>query len=164
MSPSSKYVPLPDSERDAVADAKVIGDVDPQESFEITVQLRPKAGEDKAALLKQLESQPLAQRQYPSRDDFAQKFGADPADVTKVEAYAHSKGLDVVRSDPASRTVTLQGTAQALTTAFPAQLKQYESSTGRFRGRTGPVQIPEELQGIVEGIFGFDNREQAKAH
>ena len=162
--PSSKFVPLPDSEREPVAGAKMTGDVDPDETFDITVEVRGRAAQDKEALLKQMESQPPSERHYLSREEFAQKFGADPADLEKVAAYAKEHGITVVESNSSARTVTLRGTAQALTTAFPTELKQYESPAGRFRARTGAVQIPQQLQGIVEGIFGFDNRPQAKAH
>jgi len=35
---------------------------------------------------------------------------------------------------------------------------------GEYRGRTGAVRMPAELKGIVEGVFGLDNRPQAKPH
>lgn len=165
MSANRNLVPLPGSERPPVTGAKMVGDVDPNETFEITVKVRPRsatAGE-KDALLKQMESQSPGQREYLTREQFAEKFGADPADFEKVAQYAREHGLTVGSENPASRTITLRGTAKALTDAFPTDVKLYEGPTGRFRGRTGPVQIPEELQGIVEGIFGFDNRPQAEA-
>jgi kumamolisin len=34
----------------------------------------------------------------------------------------------------------------------------------RYRGRTGTVQIPSQLAGIVVGVFGLDNRPFAKPH
>ncbi len=166
MSTVHKLVPLPESARPAVTDAKIVGDVDPNEIFEITVKVRPRhaTSEEKNALLKQIESQPPGKREYLSREEFADRFGADPADLERVEQYARGNHLTVVATNPAARTLTLRGTAHELTTAFPTELKQYESSsTGQFRGRVGAVQIPEELQGIIEGIFGFDNRPQAEA-
>jgi kumamolisin len=48
--------------------------------------------------------------------------------------------------------------------AFGVDLKEYEHSTGRYRGRTGSVQLPAELHDVVEGVFGLDNRPQAKPH
>ncbi len=161
MCADKKHVPLAGSEREPVPGTRVIGDVDPSQTFEITVRVRPRSEEDKAALLKKMDSQPPAERQYLSRDEFANKFGADPADLEKVINYAHENDLTIVKSSAPERTVVLRGTAQALTKAFPVALKQYDSPAGGYRGRTGPVQVPEELQGIVEGVFGFDNRPQA---
>jgi len=48
--------------------------------------------------------------------------------------------------------------------AFGVELKEYEHPNGRYRGRTGPVHLPAELQNVVEGVFGLDNRPQAKPH
>jgi kumamolisin len=164
MPSSQKYVPIAESAREPVAGAKLVGEVDPNETFEITVKVRPRSGEDKEALLKQMESQPPDDRHYLSREEFARKFGADPADLEKVAEYAREHGLTVVGTNPAARTIVLRGAALALTQAFPTELKQYDSPEGRFRGRAGAVHVPQELQGIVEGVFGFDNRPQAKAH
>lgn len=158
MPPPRKFVRLPDSQRQPVADSRIVDEVNPSETFEITVRVRP-TSKDKAALLKELET---GEQHYLSREQFAQKFGANPCDLEKVTDYAHENGLTVVNADAAQRTVVLRGTAKALTAAFPTELKQYDSPAGRFRGRTGEVQVPEELSGIVEGIFGFDNRPQAK--
>src|SRR5207237_10498324 len=41
-------------------------------------------------------------------------------------------------------------------------LQIWEHSGGRYRGRTGPVHIPSSLRGIVEAVFGFDNRVMGK--
>lgn len=41
---------------------------------------------------------------------------------------------------------------------------QYEHPGGSYRGRTGQIYIPTELKDIVEGVFGLDNRQQARPH
>jgi kumamolisin len=48
--------------------------------------------------------------------------------------------------------------------AFGVELKQYDHPNGTYRGRTGPVHIPQELRDVIEGVFGLDNRPQAKPH
>jgi kumamolisin len=40
----------------------------------------------------------------------------------------------------------------------------FTSAHGPYRGRVGPVYIPAEIADAVEGVFGFDNRVQAKPH
>src|SRR5262249_25483670 len=35
---------------------------------------------------------------------------------------------------------------------------------GLYRGRHGPVHVPLILDGVVEGVFGLDNRPKAKPH
>ena len=102
------------------------------------------------------------ERQYLTREEFAARYGADPADVAKVEAFAHQHNLTVVEASLARRTVVLSGTIAALSDAFEVRLANYEHPEGTFRGRTGPVMIPSELAGVVQGVFGFDNRRQAR--
>ena len=48
--------------------------------------------------------------------------------------------------------------------AFDVELKRYEHPGGSYRGRTGPVHVPAEIADIVQGVFGLDDRPQAKAH
>ncbi len=44
-------------------------------------------------------------------------------------------------------------------------LQEYDHPHGgTFRGRTGDILIPAELQGVIVGVFGLDNRPQASAH
>src|SRR5262249_11167175 len=73
-------------------------------------------------------------------------------------------GLTVVRSDAARRSVVLAGTAGAFSQAFQVDLHCYEHGHGKYRGRTGTVQIPVELKSIVSAVMGLDNRPQATPH
>jgi kumamolisin len=60
--------------------------------------------------------------------------------------------------------VVLSGTIAALSEAFGVSLENYEHPEGAFRGRTGPIYLPADLAQIVQGVFGFDNRPQARPH
>jgi kumamolisin len=42
-------------------------------------------------------------------------------------------------------------------------MKLYSQNNHTFRGRTGALKIPSDLSGIIEGLFGFDQRQQARA-
>lgn len=161
---NKKTVVLAKTHRKPAPNARLIGDVDPKETLEITVRVRPRSSEDRGALMTQMQNQPLEKRKYLTREQLAEQFGADPADLEKVAAYARENGLTVSSMSAARRTIMLKGTVANLVNAFPTELKQYDSPQGKYRGRTQPVQIPEELSGIVEAIFGFDNRRQARAH
>jgi len=48
--------------------------------------------------------------------------------------------------------------------AFGVYLAHYQTPAGMHRGRTGVVTVPEDLAEIIEGVFGLDNRPQAKPH
>ena len=47
--------------------------------------------------------------------------------------------------------------------AFAVDLGNYESPHGNYRGREGAVQMPTEVNEIVEGVFGLDNRRMARS-
>ncbi len=165
MSKYRIHVPLSGSERMPVAGAKVIGAVNPEEQLQVTVVLKPKASrEETQKAIRALASQPLAERKHLTREQFAAERGAQPADIEKVEEFAHEYGLSVVSADAARRAVVLAGTAAAFAQAFQVHLNRYEHNGGTFRGRTGVIQIPSELSEIVSAVMGLDNRPQAKPH
>src|ERR1700758_4562242 len=62
------------------------------------------------------------------------------------------------------RTIKLSGTVQAFNDAFGANLRRYAHASGSYRCRTGALTIPADLDGIIEGVLGLDNRPQAKPH
>jgi kumamolisin len=49
-----------------------------------------------------------------------------------------------------------------MTQAFGAEMKLYSQNNRTFRGRSGTLKIPSDLSGIIEGLFGFDQRQQAR--
>ena len=164
MAEHKNRVALPGSERSARRGSRVVGAPDPNEQIRISVLLRPRKTMQSLASAMELTATSPHQRKYMSREQFAANYGANPDDITKVEAFAHQHNLTVVETSQARRTVVLSGTISALSAAFGVYLANYEHPEGNFRGRTGPIYIPADLTGIVQGVFGFDNRPQARPH
>jgi len=146
-----------------MAGAREVGPANPDERLEVSVRLRSRAGK-KPALGAEALAQPLEQRKLLTRDQLEKQHGADPASIRQIEAFAQAHGLSVVEASAARRTVVLSGTVATMSKAFGVELKQFEHPNGTYRGRTGPVHIPAELQDTIEGVFGLDNRPQAKPH
>lgn len=105
-----------------------------------------------------------AERRYLTREEFAAQYGADPADVSAVERFALDADLIVLEASLARRAIVLEGTLAALSTAFEVQLALFSAGGQTFRGRTGTITIPAALEHIVQGVFGLDERPQARAH
>jgi kumamolisin len=104
-----------------------------------------------------------AQRQSRvSREEFAATFGASEQDLNRVVGFGRQHGLKLVESSAARRTVVLSGTVAQMNRAFGVDLGRYESDKEAYRGREGPVHLPDELADVVEGVFGLDNRRMAK--
>jgi kumamolisin len=158
-------IPLVGSDKQPVADAEEIGDLHPDERIEVSVQLRPRAQQELIAHVESLSTLAPAARQPLSREEFAQRFGADPADIARVEAFARANGLAVVETSPGRRTVVLAGSSRAISSAFGVTLKSFNHPDGgTFRGRQGPIFVPRDLASIVTGVFGLDDRPAAKPH
>jgi len=155
---------IPGSEREPVAGARATGKVMAGERIEVSVLVRPGSGQRDLADSEALVDKAPSQRHYLSRDEFAKQHGAAATDIAKVEDFAKAHGLAVVEANAARRTVVLSGTAAALSEAFGTTLEQFEHDGGTYRGRTGSLSVPANLEGVVEGVFGLDNRPQATPH
>jgi len=155
--------PLKGSERQPLPRAKAVGKADPAERLEVSILLRRRNG---AALTERVKK--LARREdvggHLSRAQFDQQFGADGADIAAVRKFAEAHGLAVVQEHAGRRTVVLSGTVAQFNAAFGVDLQRFEYEGGSYRGRVGAVQLPDELQGVVEAVLGLDDRPAAKPH
>ncbi len=159
--PHHQYKELPGSERKPVAGARHLGPVDANEVVEVSLYLQdPASGALKSNVHQQIRgyTPPL------SREEYASLHSASPADIAKVEQFAQEHGLTVVETHPVARRIVLSGTVQAVSAAFGTQLQRYEVSGKTFRGRTGALHLPAELDGIVVSVLGLDDRPQASTH
>jgi kumamolisin len=154
------WVVVPGTEPPAPG-ADVIGEVEPSTKLEVTVLVRPRQSlQDLEAQLSQAApGAPPAM----SREEFAATYGADPVDLAGVEAFARAHGLEVVESSQARRGISLRGTTAAFSEAFGVKIRRYRDASGRtFRAPDGPIYVPTELAGVVQGVFGFDDRPAAR--
>jgi kumamolisin len=97
--------------------------------------------------------------------DLASNYGADPADVERVRAALTPYGLSVPDSGVslAGRSVLVRGTVRQMEDAFGVKLGVYNSDEqGDFRGRDEAIRVPTDLDGIVTGVFGLDERRVAR--
>jgi kumamolisin len=140
--------------------AKQVGSLDPNETMQVTIILRSRASKQNERAIAEL----VDRGERLSREEYAARYGADPADVEKIEAFASTNGLSVAKVNLAAQSVTLIGTSHAFASAFRVQLARYEHPQGVFRGRTGMISIPSELSGIVQSVHGLDNRPQSTPH
>jgi kumamolisin len=156
---------IPGSERHALEGAKAIGPARPDERIEVTLRLRAKTPVAHALTANGAgdDTHP-GQRKYLTREEFAASHGAEAQDLASVAAFAKANGLAVVESNAARRSVVLSGTTQSMNEAFGVSLQQYEHASGTYRGRTGTLSVPGDLAGVVEGVFGLDDRPAADPH
>ncbi len=159
---ASSFVPLSGSHREQLPDATPVGLVDPQERIELTVVTRRAAslpGDDYGAPARL------------SRSELRERYGSDPADHELVASVltSHEPAIQVVSRDPGSRRLTIAGPAGALARAFGTELSVVSSPGPHgelvtHRYRSGSLQIPAELDGVIVAVLGFDTRPQARPH
>ncbi|MFH5877487.1 protease pro-enzyme activation domain-containing protein [Arthrobacter sp. NA-172] len=152
-----RRVPLPGSERAPAPGVRdVLGPVDPSRPIEVTVILRRQ---------EEMAEVPSAAL---SRDELASRYGASAADLELAVRTFAGLGLDVVESDAASRRIRLAGSVGQLSSVFGTSLDELTSHSPdgaavTHRHRTGGLQIPAVLDGVVVAVLGLDDRPQARA-
>jgi kumamolisin len=160
--PSVAMVPLPGSHRSELPTATPSGAVDENETLELTVITRRAASLPRTA-----DGAPVRL----TRTELRERYGSDPADhalVTRV-LTGLDPAISVTSSDPGARRMTVTGPAGALASAFGTELGVVTSPGPHgqpvtHRYRTGLLQVPAELAGVVVAVLGLDNRPQAVPH
>src|ERR1022692_3623670 len=153
----SKHVVLKGSGKTAPK-AKKLAKANRKELMNITVKIRPKQ-----ALPDLLDPAVFKKFTPITQQELADKYGLSDGDIKMVHSFAHHSGLSIVKTDAGKKTIELRGTVKQMEDAFKVSLSNYKDSKGIcFRGRTGNIKIPQELEGIVEGVFGLDTRAIAK--
>src|SRR5262249_44635653 len=138
--------------------AQDVGEIDGQQTIDVTVYLRPNPDGKQLPSIEELALVPPAQRHAPTDEEILQARGASASDLEAVKQFAAHAGLRVIEASAAKRSVRLEGTIDALGKAFGVSVRRYRYAAGDYRGRTGPVYIPVELRGIVRAVLGLDNR------
>jgi kumamolisin len=97
-----------------------------------------------------------------SPEELTEKYGARKADADKVGKSLKKFGLKVEEVLLDTRSMRVSGTAQAMEAAFkPDWAIMRSRGQGAYRGRQGTIHVPKDLEGIVTGVFGLDQRRMA---
>jgi kumamolisin len=159
---SMASITLKGSERQALRGAQVISSADPAERLQVSVIVRRR---DRAGFASRVASLASGQgEKCLSREEFARDHGASPEDLSAVRAFAAAQGLQVDDEHAGRRTVMLSGTVAQFSAAFHVKLDTLQHAQGNYRGRSGAIELPNSLSGVVEAVLGLDNRPQAKPH
>jgi kumamolisin len=149
------HVELAGSRRPLPQNAIRVRDVDPHATIEATVTLNGPA----LPAPDQMPSHAL------TREEIAKEWGVPSEQVSKVEQVLKSFGLSVMEVMQGGRSIRVKGPAAAMVAAFKPDLGIYQiPGQGQIRARHGVLMVPSELAGIINGVFGLDQRRMAKRH
>ena len=154
-------IAIPGSMRPAVPQAKLIEKSDNATQIKVSIYARRNpAGPGTSPVAPDAATGSLpGERHYMSNEQFNSTFGAAPADLDKIAAWAQANKLKVLDTSVPKRRVLVEGTIADISKAFGVQLNEYDHpKRGRFRGRVGEIHVPADLFGIVQGVFGLDTR------
>ncbi len=156
------FVQLAGSDRRPLDDAQLAGAIDPAERIELTLVTR------RAANLPRTDAGVPVRL---SREELRQAYGSARADQDLVAEVLTGldPAIEVTGADPGSRRMTLAGPAGVLARAFGTELALAttpgpDGSLVTHRYRSGSLQIPAELDGILIAVLGLDTRPQAIPH
>jgi hypothetical protein len=152
------HVALKNSERVPKPGASKAGAADPKEILSVSLRVRPRPTGTGGPNLKSYLTTTSHKKKHLTREEFSAQFGAAPADLDQVEAFAKSRGLDVVERSAGRRTIVLSGTVAKMSKAFAVTMSYYHDGKDSYRGYEGAVQLPAALSDIVETVHGLDNR------
>src|ERR1700693_3013794 len=147
------HAAVPGSNRVALPGARALGPTNPHTTIEVLLKLRRKKE------LPELAGRPSTTM---TREELAATYGASEEDLEVVVRAFEKFGLTKLQVDPAPRSVRLSGTVTQMENAFQVKLFDYAHPSGNYRGRVGRVHVPAEVQGIVQGVFGLDDRRVAR--
>ena len=147
------FVELPGNRRPRKSSAHRLGDIPQDEPLELTIGLagKPLSNADDLGL----------EAQAP--DDVRAAYAASPEEAAKVANVLKSFGFQILEVSMETRSIRILGTVAEAEAAFKPKLALFHSADqGDFRGREGDLYIPEELSGLVTGVFGLDERKVAR--
>jgi len=147
----SGYVPLEGSEKPMIM-SKAAGLTDAHEIISVTIRTRRKKSIDAA----------LKAGKIIDHETYEKLYGTASEDFDAIEAFAQQFHLTTVERNAARRSIVITGTISNFEAAFQVHLSNYINDDGTiFRNRVGSINIPANLHGIIEGVFGLSNKPHA---
>jgi kumamolisin len=152
---STTHVPLAESDPVHPHGARSIGKAPADQILKVTLLLQPRS-ERKNFIHEKHEALLKGKYVRLTREELEKEYGADPRALEEVESFAESHHLALISPEPGQRTVVLEGTSANLSAAFGVQRIKLTSRIGTYYGHHGPVQVPENLAGIVHAVLGLN--------
>jgi len=152
--------------RVAVAQARLLGRVAPQETLPLALTLPLRDPAELDALLRRLYTpgDPI-QGRFLTPDEFAQRFGPTTEDYAAVADFARRSGLTVTGTHPNRLILDVAGPASVVERALGVRLGRYRSPQGRiFRAPAAEPSVPAALAGRLAGVIGLDTLAVRRPH
>jgi subtilase family serine protease len=142
------------------ADSQAVGSVPDSKQLQLTVALKPQdpSGLENYATEVSTPGSPLYHH-YLSVSQFAQSFGATPAQIASVKSALQAQGVSVGTPLANNLTLPVTGSAAQVEKAFSVSLSQVKLSGGRtaYANVAQAPALPASVAQDVQGVIGLDN-------
>ena len=141
------------------ADSQTVGSVPDSKQLQLTIALKPQdpSGLENYATEVSTPSSPLYHH-YLSVSQFAQSFGATPAQIDTVKSALQAQGVSVGTPLANNLTLPVTGSAGEVEKAFSVSLSQVKLPTGRTAyANVQAPSIPANAAQYVQGVIGLDD-------
>ena len=152
------YMPVPGSESKIPVDHQQLNPTSENEPVKVTIILHRRKDGKALRGLKDFAAKSDPSASHATHQDFAVNHGADPNEIERVQDFARSNGLEVVKTNLAARSVEVAGPASAINKAFAVELHDFQSPRGKYRSHIGPAALPGGIADVVESVVGLNNR------
>jgi kumamolisin len=149
---------LENSLRPPLPGARLAGPADPNEAVVLCLVLRRRPGAPGFPGHEYWASTPPGQRKFPSRSEFAARYGAASEELAAVANFCRARGFEVAEADAARRCVVALTTVEAAARVFGVELNRYATAQETYRGYDGQAQLPPEIADFLDAVLGLDNR------
>jgi len=158
---------LPETVPGLVADSKELGALQPAQKLAVTLPLvLPRQAALNRYLNNEYDPRSVDYRRFLTPAQFAARFGAPIAQVSKVESVLRGLGLDVVAPAANHLYLSATGSTALLERIFDTRLARFHVDlTGTARRFASPdyfanvtnIRLPAALNGLASGVVGLDD-------
>lgn len=92
------------------------------------------------------------------------ELSADDEDVQLVLNFANQNDLWIDKIDAHKRLIHAHRSTRTIEKAFHIELNLVKRRGRKYRVRMGEISLPEHLHEVITGVFGIDERPQARPH
>src|SRR5882724_316256 len=89
-------------------------------------------------------------------EQFGEQYGPSDADVQRVQAWLHSKGLQVNQVAKGRSTISFSGAAGQVGRALGTSMHTYKVNGETHHANATAPQIPRDLGSVIAGIIGLN--------
>src|SRR5208282_1315181 len=89
--------------------------------------------------------------------DYADRFGLSPNDLSKLIAWLTSQGFEIIGTGGGRNLINFSGTAAQVQQAFGTAIHHYDVNGDKHIANSSPVMVPAALGGVVTSVMGLHN-------